>query len=71
MALVAVLQRVGRGGGFSLCLMKASMRLKISVWPWVAALVLLWVWGLGQAPLFDVDEGAFAEASREMLTSGD
>ena len=51
--------------------MKVSMRLKISVWPWVAALVLLWVWGLGQAPLFDVDEGAFAEASREMLTSGD
>jgi 4-amino-4-deoxy-L-arabinose transferase-like glycosyltransferase len=40
---------------------------------WALGLVLLglWVWGLGQAPLFDVDEGAFAEASREMLSSGD
>ena len=44
---------------------------KKSVWSWVAALVLMWVVGLGHAPLFDVDEGAFAEASREMLTSGD
>jgi len=38
----------------------------------VAALLLLWwlLW-LGAAPLFDVDEGAFAEASREMLASND
>ena len=35
------------------------------------ALVLLWLWRLGAAPLFDVDEGAFAEATREMLASGD
>lgn len=35
------------------------------------ALLLLWVWQLGAAPLFDVDEGAFAEATREMLASGD
>ena len=35
------------------------------------ALLLLWILGLGAAPLFDVDEGAFAEASREMLASGD
>lgn len=27
--------------------------------------------GLGQPELFDVDEGAFAEATREMLSSGD
>lgn len=26
---------------------------------------------LGQAPLFDIDEGAFAEATREMLATGD
>ncbi len=45
--------------------------MKKSVWPWVALLLVFWVWGLGQAPLFDVDEGAFAEASREMLSSGD
>lgn len=36
-----------------------------------------WLWGLlslaclGAAPLFDVDEGAFSEATREMLRSGD
>ena len=32
---------------------------------------LLALWGLGAAPLFDVDEGAFSEATREMLASGD
>jgi len=26
--------------------------------------------GLGSGPLFDVDEGAFSEATREMLLSG-
>ena len=39
-----------------------------------AAIVLLlvyWTWALGRAPLFDVDEGAFAEASREMRAGGD
>ena len=34
-------------------------------------LLLPLLWGLGQAPLFDVDEGAFAEATREMLAGGD
>ncbi len=38
-------------------------------------LPLLWLLlslaGLGGAPLFDVDEGAFSEATREMLSSGD
>ncbi|MFZ4760104.1 MAG: ArnT family glycosyltransferase, partial [Burkholderiaceae bacterium] len=34
-------------------------------------LAAYWLAWLGVAPLFDVDEGAFAEASREMLTSGD
>lgn len=37
---------------------------------WVAASFIL-IWGLGSVPLTDVDEGAFAEASREMLTRGD
>jgi 4-amino-4-deoxy-L-arabinose transferase-like glycosyltransferase len=36
----------------------------------LVALVLL-VINLGRAPLFDVDEGAFSEATREMLESGD
>ena len=34
-------------------------------------LVVLYLVRLGAAPLFDVDEGAFAEATREMLSSGD
>lgn len=36
-----------------------------------AVLLALMVGWLGVGPLFDVDEGAFAEASREMLASGD
>ena len=35
------------------------------------ALALLYLWRLGAAPLFDVDEGAFSEATRELLASGD
>ncbi len=38
---------------------------------WALALLLLQLAGLGGVPLFDVDEGAFAEATREMLASGD
>lgn len=39
---------------------------------WVAlSLLSLYLVRLAGSPLFDVDEGAFAEASREMLTSGD
>lgn len=40
-------------------------------WVWGLALGILYVWQLGAAPLFDVDEGAFSEATRELLTSGD
>lgn len=39
-------------------------------WAWWA-LAALYLLRLGAAPLFDVDEGAFAEATREMLASGD
>jgi 4-amino-4-deoxy-L-arabinose transferase-like glycosyltransferase len=39
--------------------------------PWVAALALLLaVWGFWSLPLYDLDEGAFTEATREMLASG-
>jgi 4-amino-4-deoxy-L-arabinose transferase-like glycosyltransferase len=38
---------------------------------WAAAVLALLLLRLGAAPLFDVDEGAFAEATREMLASGD
>jgi hypothetical protein len=34
-------------------------------------LLFFLVIGLGRAPLLDVDEGAFSEATREMLSSGD
>jgi 4-amino-4-deoxy-L-arabinose transferase-like glycosyltransferase len=35
------------------------------------ALAAIFFWPLGAAPLFDVDEGAFAEATREMIASRD
>lgn len=35
------------------------------------ALLVFWLAGLNGAPLFDVDEGAFAQATREMLASND
>lgn len=40
---------------------------------WAASLALacLYLWRLWATPLFDVDEGAFAEATRELLQSGD
>ncbi len=44
---------------------------RLPTWLWVALLMALWLLGLDSAPLLDVDEGAFSEASREMITSGD
>src|SRR5690242_20974608 len=40
---------------------------------WVLALycAFIFFWNLGAAPLVDVDEGAFSEATREMLARGD
>ncbi len=40
--------------------------------PWLLAGVVLlsFFWQLGAVPLFDLDEGAFTEATREMLASG-
>ncbi len=37
---------------------------------WLVVMLILFV-GLGSAPLTDLDEGAFSEASREMLVRGD
>jgi 4-amino-4-deoxy-L-arabinose transferase-like glycosyltransferase len=50
--------------------MPASLRKRIP-WALVLALLALALFQLGSAPLFDVDEGAFSEATREMLASGD
>lgn len=44
---------------------------RIERWAVPLALLLLALFQLGAAPLFDVDEGAFSEATREMLVSGD
>jgi len=38
---------------------------------WALLLLVPLLWQLGGTPLFDVDEGAFSAATREMLTSGD
>jgi 4-amino-4-deoxy-L-arabinose transferase-like glycosyltransferase len=38
---------------------------------WAVLLALPMLWHLGGTPLFDVDEGAFSEATREMLASHD
>ncbi len=35
-----------------------------------AAILLAFFWKIGSAPLYDLDEGAFTEATREMLVSG-
>jgi 4-amino-4-deoxy-L-arabinose transferase-like glycosyltransferase len=47
------------------------MILKRSTVAFWLLILLLMFWGLGDTPLTDVDEGAFAEASREMLYRGD
>lgn len=49
----------------------ANSRLSLAFWLWALALLALMTWGLGRVPLFDVDEGAFSEATRELLASGD
>jgi len=41
-----------------------------SPWALAAAVLLSFFWQLGAVPLYDLDEGAFSEATREMLASG-
>lgn len=48
-----------------------TLAARLPAWAWVILLAALWLLGLGAAPLVDVDEGAFSQASREMLSSGD
>ena len=40
-------------------------------WLAIAAVVASFYWMLGAAPLFDVDEGAFSQATLEMFERGD
>lgn len=51
--------------------LRRSVLDRLPTWLWVTLLLALWLLGLDSAPLLDVDEGAFSEASREMLASGD
>jgi 4-amino-4-deoxy-L-arabinose transferase-like glycosyltransferase len=41
-----------------------------SPWLLIAAVLVACFWQLGSVPLYDLDEGAFSEATREMLASG-
>ena len=41
-----------------------------SPWMLAAVLALSFFWQLGAVPLYDLDEGAFTEATREMVASG-
>jgi 4-amino-4-deoxy-L-arabinose transferase-like glycosyltransferase len=54
---------------------RAQLRAAAEQWAWpllLASAVWLGLFhGLGSVPLFDVDEGAFGEATREMLARGD
>jgi 4-amino-4-deoxy-L-arabinose transferase-like glycosyltransferase len=45
-------------------------RALVSPWVLLAAVLLGFFWQLGSVPLYDLDEGAFTEATREMLESG-
>jgi 4-amino-4-deoxy-L-arabinose transferase-like glycosyltransferase len=48
----------------------AADRIIVSRWILAAAVFLSFFWQLGRVPLYDLDEGAFTEATREMLASG-
>ncbi|KAA6184150.1 glycosyltransferase family 39 protein [Thiohalocapsa marina] len=48
----------------------AVTALLTSPWFLVAVVWLAFFWQLGAVPLYDLDEGAFTEATREMLDSG-
>jgi 4-amino-4-deoxy-L-arabinose transferase-like glycosyltransferase len=45
-------------------------RLMTSPWLLAGVVLLSFFWQLGAIPLYDLDEGAFTEATREMLESG-
>src|SRR5437868_15486866 len=47
------------------------MREGAARWLTVAAVLASFFWMLGTPPLFDVDEGAFSEATLEMFQRGD
>lgn len=56
-------------GTLSQTLTVALDRAATSPWLLAAALALAFFWQLGAVPLYDLDEGAFTEATREMIAS--
>jgi 4-amino-4-deoxy-L-arabinose transferase-like glycosyltransferase len=48
----------------------AADEILTSPWLLAAAVLLGFYWMLGSVPLYDLDEGAFTEATREMIASG-
>ncbi|NCZ74190.1 MAG: hypothetical protein EBX65_01630, partial [Betaproteobacteria bacterium] len=57
------------GFGLTPILMQSSPSAKRAMLLLALASLLLGIVSMGATPLFDVDEGAFSEASREMLQS--
>jgi 4-amino-4-deoxy-L-arabinose transferase-like glycosyltransferase len=49
---------------------RGPTRVLASPWLLAAAVLLAFFWQIGASPLYDLDEGAFSEATREMLASG-
>lgn len=57
-------------GALSPTLARSLDRAAASPWLLAVALALAFFWQLGAVPLYDLDEGAFTEATREMVASG-
>lgn len=60
----------GAAAALSNTLARGLDRVAVSPWLLAVALALAFFWQLGAVPLYDLDEGAFTEATREMIASG-
>jgi len=60
----------GPGSGFGVWLSSALSSGLTSPWLLILVVWLAFFWQLGAVPLYDLDEGAFTEATREMIASG-
>lgn len=60
----------GAADALSRTLARGLDRAVASPWLLAVALALAFFWQLGAVPLYDLDEGAFTEATREMIASG-
>ncbi len=60
----------GQGRGLAEVLDKVLASPSVGLALILATLLLTFFWGIGGPPLYDLDEGAFTEATREMIASG-